>query len=101
MRARGFTLIEVLIAATILFTVLAFATETYRNSLLASSRAEGLVSLLTPLQQVVQLNSLSCSVNSAYATLLGREHPFKALVAHGEAASTPMRLLDAVLAFLH
>lgn len=30
-------------------------------------------SLLTPLQQVVQLNSLSCSVNSAYATLLGRE----------------------------
>ncbi|WP_201495972.1 hypothetical protein [Rubrivivax sp. A210] len=30
-------------------------------------------SLLTPLQQVVQLGSLSCSVNSAYATLLGRE----------------------------
>ncbi len=30
-------------------------------------------SLLTPLQQVVQLNSLSCSVNSAYAILLGRE----------------------------
>ncbi len=30
-------------------------------------------SLLTPLQQVVQLNSLSCSVNSAYATLAGRE----------------------------
>ena len=46
---RGFTLLEVLIAATILFTVLAVATETYRNSLLASSRAEGLVSMLTPL----------------------------------------------------
>jgi hypothetical protein len=30
-------------------------------------------SLLTPLQQVVQLNSLSSSVNSAYATLAGRE----------------------------
>ena len=27
-------------------------------------------SLLTPLQQVVQLNSLSCSVNAAYAKLL-------------------------------
>ena len=30
-------------------------------------------SLLTPLQQVVQLNSLSCSVNAAYALLLNRE----------------------------
>ncbi|MBY0365931.1 MAG: hypothetical protein K2X12_06785 [Burkholderiaceae bacterium] len=30
-------------------------------------------SLLTPLQQVVQLNSLSCSVNAAYAKLLARE----------------------------
>jgi len=30
-------------------------------------------SLLTPLQQVVQLNSLSCSVNAAYAKLLDRE----------------------------
>lgn len=46
---RGFTLLEVLIAATILFTVLAVAAGTYRNALLASSRAEGLVSLLTPL----------------------------------------------------
>jgi prepilin-type N-terminal cleavage/methylation domain-containing protein len=46
---RGFTLLEVLIAATILFTVLAVATETYRNSLLASRRAEALVGMLTPL----------------------------------------------------
>lgn len=30
-------------------------------------------SLLTPLQQVVQLNALSCSVNAAYAKLLDRE----------------------------
>ncbi len=30
-------------------------------------------SRLTPLQQVVQLNSLSCSVNAAYAKLLDRE----------------------------
>ncbi len=30
-------------------------------------------SLLTPLQQVVQLNSLSSSVNAAYATLAGRQ----------------------------
>lgn len=30
-------------------------------------------SLLSPLQQVVQLNSLSCSVNAAYAKLLDRE----------------------------
>jgi hypothetical protein len=30
-------------------------------------------SLLSPLEQVVQLNSLSCSVNAAYAKLLDRE----------------------------
>jgi len=48
-RAAGFTLIEVLIAATILFAVLAVAAESYRSSLLASRKAEGLVAMLTPL----------------------------------------------------
>ncbi len=48
-RQQGFTLIEVLIAATILFTVLAVASESYRNSLLATAKAETLVEMLTPL----------------------------------------------------
>lgn len=48
-RIRGLTLIEVLIAATILFTMLAVVSESYRASLMASSRAEDTVRLLTPL----------------------------------------------------
>jgi prepilin-type N-terminal cleavage/methylation domain-containing protein len=51
-REQGFTLIEVLIAATILFTVLAVASETYRNALLASSKAQAVVEMLTPLPLV-------------------------------------------------
>jgi len=46
---RGFTLLEVLIAATILFTAIAVASETYRAALLASRKAETLVAMLTPL----------------------------------------------------
>jgi type II secretory pathway pseudopilin PulG len=51
-RAGGFTLIEVLIAATILFMVLAVAAESYRGALLASRRATLLVGVLTPLTLV-------------------------------------------------
>lgn len=48
-RERGFTLVEVLIAATILFVVIAAAADAYRSALLSSRRAESLVRLLTPL----------------------------------------------------
>ncbi len=46
---RGFTLVEVLIAAAITFAVIAVASSSYSASLAASRRAEALVSLLTPL----------------------------------------------------
>jgi hypothetical protein len=48
-KARGLTLIEVLIAATILFAMLTVVSESYRASLMASSRADDTVQLLTPL----------------------------------------------------
>jgi prepilin-type N-terminal cleavage/methylation domain-containing protein len=82
-RERGFTLLEVLIAATILFTVLAVATETYRNSLLASSRAEGLVTMLTPLPLITssirsQLRSNPVETVSGDSELLGVEYRWEA-----------------------
>jgi len=50
---RGFTLIEVLIAATILFVAIAVVSETYRGSMLASRRADTVVAMLTPLPLIV------------------------------------------------
>jgi type II secretory pathway component PulJ len=46
---RGLTLIEVLIAASILFAMLTVVSESYRASLMASSRADDTIQLLTPL----------------------------------------------------
>ena len=82
-RQAGFTLLEVLIAATILFTVLAVATETYRNALLASSRAEGLVNLLTPLPLITssirsQLRSNPVEQLEGGAELLGVSYSWQA-----------------------
>ncbi len=51
-RQRGFTLVEVLIAATILFVVMTAATEAYRGALESSRRAEATVRVLTPLPMV-------------------------------------------------
>jgi prepilin-type N-terminal cleavage/methylation domain-containing protein len=83
-RQRGFTLLEVLIAATILFTVLAVATETYRNSLLASSRAQGLVTMLTPLPLITsairnQLRSNPVEKLSGSSELLGVGYEWEAI----------------------
>jgi prepilin-type N-terminal cleavage/methylation domain-containing protein len=91
-RQAGFTLLEVLIAATIMFTVLAVATETYRNALLASSRAEGLVNLLTPLPLVTsairsQLRSNPVEKLDGSAELLGVRYEWDATtVRHGSPA---------------
>ena len=91
-RQHGFTLLEVLIAATILFTVLAVATETYRNALLASSRAEGLVNLLTPLPLITsairsQLRSNPVEKLDGNAELLGVRYEWEAMtVRHGAPA---------------
>ncbi len=52
-RQHGFTLIEVLIAATILFAAVTVISETYRASLLASRRAENVAAMLGPLPLIV------------------------------------------------
>ncbi len=52
-RQSGFTLLEVLIAATLMFVVIAVAAETYRSALLASRRAENVVGMLAPLPLIV------------------------------------------------
>jgi len=85
-RQAGFTLLEVLIAATILFAVLAVATETYRNALLASSRAEGLLNLLTPLPLITssirsQLRSNPVEELEGDAELLGVNYRWQATTA--------------------
>ena len=54
-RQGGFTLIEVLIAATILFVAITVASETYRTAMQASRRAEAVVAMLTPLPLIVAL----------------------------------------------
>lgn len=82
-REAGFTLLEVLIAATIMFTVLAVATEAYRNALLASGRAEGLVTLLAPLPMVTasirsQLRSNPAERLDGSAELLGVRYEWEA-----------------------
>jgi prepilin-type N-terminal cleavage/methylation domain-containing protein len=82
-RQRGFTLLEVLIAATILFTVLAVATETYRNALLASSRAQGLVAMLTPLPLITsairnQLRTNPLETGNGRSELLGVAYEWEA-----------------------
>jgi prepilin-type N-terminal cleavage/methylation domain-containing protein len=82
-RQRGFTLIEVLIAATILFMVLAVAGYSYQSSLLASRKAEGLVALLTPLPMILEtvrndLRSHPDAERSGHGTLLGVQYDFEA-----------------------
>lgn len=53
MKRTGFTLVEVLIAATILFTSLAVVSESYRASLLASNKASRVAEMLTPLPLIL------------------------------------------------
>lgn len=50
---RGFTLIEVLIAATILFAALTVISESYRTSMQSARRAETVVRILTPLPMII------------------------------------------------
>jgi prepilin-type N-terminal cleavage/methylation domain-containing protein len=82
-RARGFTLIEVLIAATILFMVLAVAGYSYQSSLLASRKAESLVALVTPLPMILEtvrndLREHPDAERSGQGTLLGVHYGFEA-----------------------
>ncbi len=49
----GLTLIEVLLAATILFTALAVAADSYRTSVAAGRKASTSVKMLVPVPQIV------------------------------------------------
>ncbi len=85
-RARGFTLIEVLIAAAILFTVLAVAGYAYRGALLASRKAEGFVRIVTPLPMIVasvrdELRRKPDERREGEAELLGVHYRFEATTA--------------------
>lgn len=51
--ARGLTLVEVLIAATILFAALTIASESYRTALASSTRASTVVRILAPTPAIV------------------------------------------------
>lgn len=54
-RQGGFTLVEVLIAAVIMFTVLATATLSLRSALNASERASRVTELLAPLPWITPM----------------------------------------------
>ena len=82
-RQAGFTLIEVLIAATILFLVLAVAGYSYQSSLLASRKAESLVALVTPVPMILEtvrndLRQHPEAERSGQGTLLGVHYDFEA-----------------------
>lgn len=54
-RSRGLTLIEVLIAATILFSTLVVLSVGYRATLAAEARATAIVEILTPVPMITSV----------------------------------------------
>ena len=95
-RQRGFTLIEVLIAATILFVAIAVISETYRASMQASRRAESVTAMLAPLPLIVSairstLRDDPAERREGESELLGVRYRFEASTARFEA---PPRRFD-------
>ena len=88
-RQGGFTLLEVLIASTILFAALAVASETYRSTLMASSKAQTLVEMLTPLPLITssvrnQLRSDPLEERDGAAAMMGIDYRWRATTARYE-----------------
>ena len=82
-RQRGFTLLEVLIASTILFTTIALVSETFRAAMRSSAKAEGVVTMLTPLPLITssirsQLRSNPVDHLEGGANLLGVDYRWSA-----------------------
>ena len=69
---RGFTLVEVLIAAVIMFTVLATATLSFRGALIASERATRTAELLAPLPWIT--STIRDSLRETVSENLAPEH---------------------------
>jgi prepilin-type N-terminal cleavage/methylation domain-containing protein len=86
---RGFTLIEVLIAATILFAAIAVISETYRASMLASRRADAVAAMLAPMPLIVAavretLRADPAERREGEAEMLGVRYRFDATTARFE-----------------
>jgi prepilin-type N-terminal cleavage/methylation domain-containing protein len=82
---RGFTLVEVLIAAVIMFTVLATATVSLRGALHASERASRTTELLAPLPWITptireNLRANPAPERSGEGIMFGVEYRFRALL---------------------
>ncbi len=80
---RGFTLVEVLIAAVIMFTVLATATLSLRSAFAASERATRVTELLAPLPWITPLVREELRANplperEGGGTLFGVEYRYSA-----------------------
>ncbi len=93
-RVRGFTLVEVLVAAVIMFTVLATATLSLRTALHASERAARTAELLAPLPWITPTIREDLRANPAAervgaGTMFGVEYRFRAV--RVRAAAPPPR----------
>lgn len=80
---RGFTLVEVLVAAVIMFTVLATATLSLRSAYIASDRAARVTELLAPLPWITPLIREELRANPAperegSGTVFGVDYRYKA-----------------------
>ena len=83
---RGFTLVEVLIAAVIMFTVLATATLSLRSAYIASERAARVTELLAPMPWITPLIRAELRADPAperegSGVLFGVEYRFRATTA--------------------
>lgn len=86
-RQVGFTLVEVLIAAVIMFTVLATATLSLRGAMTASERASRTTELLAPLPWITStirdslretVSGAATSEHSGEGAMLGVDYRFRA-----------------------
>jgi prepilin-type N-terminal cleavage/methylation domain-containing protein len=80
---RGFTLVEVLIASTILFAVLGVASMSYRAALRASETAERTVAMLTPIPLITaairsELRSRPVETSAGRGEMLGVGYEWEA-----------------------
>ena len=85
----GFTLVEVLIAATIMFTVLATAALSLRTALNASERASSTTELLAPLPWITPTIRDSLLENpaperSGEGTLFGVDYRYRAVMVRSD-----------------
>lgn len=102
-RQSGFTLVEVLIAAVIMFTVLATATLSLRGALVASERASRTTELLAPLPWITPAIRDSLLENPAFersgeGAMFGVDYRYEAVMARS--GSPPPRFEPEIADFM-